>query len=104
MPKVIGIDLCPHRPAVIDQERPNDADLHYVVGDSSSDSVIRRTYEILGGPPDAVFIDADHSYAKSAMDYRAWWPHARLLLAFHDILMDHRDSVGTLWNDLKHGT
>lgn len=104
MERVVGIDLCPHRPSIIDQERLDDTSLHYIPADSSSDLALSRTEQFLGGPPDAVFIDADHSYAKSRMDFLAWWPHAKLLLGFHDILMDHPDSVGTFWNEIKYDT
>lgn len=102
IPYVVGIDLCPHRPAVLDEE--GGGDIGYVAADSSSVSAVQRVHDWLGEPPDAVFIDADHSYAKSRLDYERWWPHARLLLGFHDILMDHLDSVGTLWNELKLDT
>lgn len=103
MPRVIGIDLCPRRPAIFD-ERGGDLDLGYVWGDSSDPHVVEETIRVLGTEPDAVFIDADHSYAKSRMDFERWWPHARLLLGFHDILMDHQDSVGTFWNEIKYDT
>jgi hypothetical protein len=75
--------------------------LQYVYGDSSSAEVVEQTLALLGGPPDAVFIDADHSYAKSKMDYETWWPHTKMLLGFHDILMNHADSVGTFWNQIR---
>lgn len=104
MTTVVGIDLCPHAPAIFEEERPRDHNLIYIAADSSSDEAIRRTLDALGGDPDAVFIDADHSYAKSRMDYSAWWPHARLLLGFHDILIDGDGHIGRLWNELKYDT
>jgi len=104
MPKVIGIDLCPHPPGIFEQERPGDTDLSYICGDSSSAEVIEQVVGILGGDPDIVFIDADHSYGKSQMDFNAWWPHTRILLGFHDVLMGHADSVGTFWNQVRLDT
>jgi len=101
MPKVVGIDLCPHRPSVFDEDRPSDDNLLYVCGDSSSSEVVEQTIILLGGPPDAVFIDADHSYDKSRMDFERWWPNTNLLLGFHDVLMNHTDSVGTFWNRIR---
>jgi methyltransferase family protein len=102
--KVVGIDLCPHPPSVFTEERPGDTDLGYIFGDSSSAEVVQKALDFLRGEPDGVFIDADHSYGKSRKDYEVWWPHARILLGFHDVLMDHADSVGTLWNQLKLDT
>lgn len=99
--RVVGIDLCPHRPATFDEDRPGDADLGYIAADSSSEAAGALAERFLGGRPDAVFIDADHSYAKSKMDFERWWPNTRLLIGFHDILMDHADSVGTFWNQIK---
>ncbi len=101
LPTVVGIDLCPRRPSVFDEERPGDMNLKYVYGDSSSEEVVEQTLEILGGKPDAVFIDADHSYEKSKKDFEMWWPNVNILLGFHDILMNHADSVGTFWNQIR---
>jgi methyltransferase family protein len=104
MPKVVGIDLCPHPPGVFEEERPGDTDLKYVFGDSSSEEVVQQTLQLLGGEPDAVFIDADHSYGKSKKDFEVWWPHTKLLMGFHDVLMDHPDSVGRFWKEIMLGT
>lgn len=104
MPRVVGIDLCPRKPPIWHEERPTDDSLYYVAGDSSSEEVLQLTLSILDGPPDAVFIDADHSFAKSRMDFDRWWPHARLLVGFHDILMDQPNSVGAFWNSVKYNT
>lgn len=102
MPKVVGIDLCPHPPSIFEQERPEDKNLYYIAADSSSDEAIQRTIEFLGGDPDAIFIDADHGYEKSKKDFEKWWPHAKLLLGFHDILMNPADNtVAKLWNEIK---
>jgi SAM-dependent methyltransferase len=101
MPLVVGVDLCPHPPGIFEEERPGDTQIKYVYGDSSSKEVVQQVRELVGGDPDAVFIDADHSYAKSRMDYETWWPHTKLLVGFHDILMTHEDSVATFWNEVR---
>jgi len=100
--KVVGIDLCPHPPAILEQERPGDKSLMYISGDSSDQETVEKTLKLLGGEPDAVFIDADHNYEKSKMDFEIWWPHTKLLLGFHDILMNPDDNtVAKLWNTVK---
>ena len=104
MPRVVGIDLCPRAPSIFDEERPGDTALGYVAADSSSLDAIRRTVEFLGDIPDAVFIDADHSYAKTRMDFEAWWPNTRLLLGFHDILINGDAHCGRFWNEIKYDT
>jgi len=102
--RVIGIDLCPHPPSIFEEERPGDRNLEYIYGDSSSEEVVQHTLKLLDGKPDAVFIDADHSYAKSKLDFERWWPNTNILLGFHDILMTHEDSVATFWNQVRLDT
>jgi SAM-dependent methyltransferase len=101
MSRVVGIDLCPRRPATFDEDPILGGNIDYVFGDSSSEEVVQQTLQILGGKPDAVFIDADHSYQKSKKDFEMWWPNVNILLGFHDILMNHADSVGTFWNQIR---
>ena len=102
--KVVGIDLCPHAPSIFWEERPGDENLCYVAGDSSSLAVKGMVRHVCDGGPDAIFIDADHSYGKSKLDYEMWWPQTRLLLGFHDILIDGSAHVGRLWDELKYDT
>jgi SAM-dependent methyltransferase len=101
--EALGIDLCPHAPSIFEEERPGDLQLHYIAADSSSEEAVQLT-ELKIGTPDAVFLDADHSYGKAKMDYMRWWPNARLLLGFHDILIDGDAHIGRLWNELKYDT
>ncbi|HYC63836.1 MAG TPA: class I SAM-dependent methyltransferase [Reyranellaceae bacterium] len=71
--------------------------VHYLIGDGHDEATVARAIEILGGPPDVVFIDGDHSYQAVVADYLAWSPHAQKLIGFHDIYMA---GVGTLWREL----
>lgn len=51
-----------------------------------------------GALPDAVFIDASHTCEDAKADFDQWWPLARKLVGFHDILMPE---VAPYWNDIK---
>jgi hypothetical protein len=50
--------------------------------------------------PDAVFIDADHSYAAVRADFELWWPKATKLVGFHDIQIP---DVGRFWRETSLG-
>ena len=74
-----------------------DRRIELVRADSHSPATAARVKGILGAPADVVFIDGDHSYAGVARDYELYAPLVRPggLLAFHDIVADHRTRFGT---------
>lgn len=67
-----------------------------VRGDSHDPRVRQRVAAALGGAADFLFIDGDHSAAGVAADWRDYGPLARAggLVAFHDIVPDHRTRFG----------
>ena len=89
-------------------------------GDSHDPAVRRRVADRFGGAGvDFLFIDGDHRYEGALADWRDYAPLVRPggLVAFHDIVQDHRarfgretpgDSGGVpqLWAELRarHGT
>jgi hypothetical protein len=73
--RTITVDLLPQG---IGQE--------HVQGDSHDAQTLARVQALLGGDPDIVFIDADHSYESTKRDFELWYPAARIAVGFHDIL------------------
>jgi len=69
----------------------------HLQADSHDPSTLSRVLEMLGGPPDVVFIDADHESPAVLADFALWYPVARLAVGFHDIRMP---SVIPAWEDL----
>jgi len=68
-----------------------------IAGDSRDPAVRRRVESCFGGAPlDFLFIDGDHRYAGVAADWRDYAPLVRPggLVAFHDIVADHRARFG----------
>jgi predicted O-methyltransferase YrrM len=65
-------------------------------GDSHDPAVRRRVAAALEGPADFLFIDGDHSAAGVEADWRDYAPLVRAggLVAFHDIVLDHRARFG----------
>jgi hypothetical protein len=72
--------------------------VHYLRGNSHDLQTLRDVLTILGGPPDAVFIDADHSYEAVRQDFDMWYPAAKMLIGFHDILIP---DVARLWEEIS---
>jgi len=65
--------------------------------DSHTEETLRQVREVFGGEPvDAIFIDGDHSYDGVRRDYELYAPLVRPggLVAFHDIVPDHRTRYG----------
>ena len=94
---VIGLDLCVQ----------NSGKLKYFAGPHQRFKVIHcnsqtlasfnRVNRALGGRAiDFLFIDGDHSYAGAKADFELYSPLVRSggLIAFHDILADHRTRFG----------
>ncbi len=74
----------------------SDRTIELVRADSHAASTAARVKELLGEPADVLFIDGDHSYAGVARDYELYAPLVRPggLIAFHDIVADHRTRFG----------
>jgi hypothetical protein len=77
-----------------------DRGVTYIAGNSHDPKTVSRALDLLGGPPDCVFIDADHNYAPARSDFELWWPVATRLVGFHDILIP---DVKQLWNEICLG-
>jgi hypothetical protein len=69
-----------------------------VTGSSYDPQTMREVLRLLGGPPDVVFIDADHSYEAARKDFEMWYPIARKLVGFHDILIP---DITRLWKEIS---
>jgi cephalosporin hydroxylase len=69
-----------------------------LIGDSHDRATLVRCLELLGGQPDAVFIDADHHHAAVKADLDLWWPQVRIMAALHDILIN---GSGQLWQEIS---
>lgn len=67
----------------------------HVQGDSHDPDTLKAVLAILGGEPDVVFIDADHEADAVLKDFKLWYPVAKKLVGFHDVLMP---SVIPAWN------
>lgn len=70
----------------------------HVQGNSHSHDTLVTVLDRLGCEPDVVFIDADHEAGPVLEDFKLWYPHARKLVGFHDILMP---SVMPAWHDIR---
>jgi hypothetical protein len=98
VPQVISVDIA-HSEELFHNPYREDG-VRYSKGDSHHPSTLHAVLDMLGGPPDAVFIDADHDYAPVKADFELWWPSARLLVGFHDIQIP---SVAQFWKEISLG-
>ncbi len=73
-------------------------DISHVQADSHDPQTLNRVLDLLGGPPDVVFIDADHEADAVRRDFELWHPVTQMAVGFHDILMP---SVIPAWNDIS---
>lgn len=96
VPNVISIDIA-HLLGIALHNPYQEPGVRYHMGDSHDPAVLAAVIEHLGGPPEAVFIDADHEYAPVKADFELWYPHATKLVAFHDILIPE---VSRFWNEI----
>lgn len=71
----------------------------HVQGDSHDLATMHKVLTILGREPDVVFIDADHSYDGCRHDFDMWYPAAKKLIGFHDILLG--EGSDRFWNQIK---
>jgi hypothetical protein len=87
--RVVTVDLLPNGLSGI----------HHVQGDSHDPLMVPAIYAILDGPPDIVFIDADHSYEGCKADFDLWHPVARIAVGFHDILLG--EGCNRFWDEIS---
>ncbi len=84
-------------PAVaIDLDAHNGCD--HVIGNSHDPAMVDHITKLFGGPPDAIFIDASHEYQDARADFDLWFPYARIVVGFHDILMP---GPARLWDEVS---
>lgn len=94
---VIGVDLCVQNGSkLVHFARPGQRfiPLH---GNSQTHEMRRRVEKALAGRKvDFLFIDGDHSYEGVKADYEIYAPLVRPggIIAFHDIVADHRTRFG----------
>jgi|CXWL01.1.fsa_nt_gi predicted O-methyltransferase YrrM len=97
-PKVlIGVDLCVQNAAKLKFFRRPGQSYTPLHGDSQTPEMRDRVARKLAGRPvDFLFIDGDHSYAGARRDFELYSPLVRVggLIAFHDIIPDHRTRYG----------
>ena len=93
IPNVVAVDINNPPFYGIADDRVN-----YVQGSSYDIDTLRRVTDILGGLPDIVFIDADHDGDAPQKDFELWYPVARLLVGFHDILIPN--IAERIWPDI----
>jgi hypothetical protein len=98
VPKVVSIDITHST----ERHNPYESEgVHYLRGDSHDLETLYNTLLILDNDrPDAVFIDAAHDYDSVRHDFDMWWPAAKMLVGFHDILIP---DVARLWNKVSLG-
>jgi 23S rRNA U2552 (ribose-2'-O)-methylase RlmE/FtsJ len=77
--KIITVDLLPNGLA--------NSGIPHVQANSHDPATREHILTLLGGPPDVVFIDADHEAPAVLADFELWYPVARLAVGFHDIRM-----------------
>jgi len=71
----------------------------HVQGNSHDLESLHQVLTLLGGPPDIVFIDADHTYEGCRDDFDMWYPAARLAIGFHDIRL--REGCDRFWDEVS---
>jgi hypothetical protein len=87
--RVITVDLLPNG--------LGDPTITHLQMNSNDPQTLAAALELLKGPPDVVFIDADHEADAVRRDFGLWYPHAQMAVGFHDILMP---SVYPAWEEI----
>jgi hypothetical protein len=94
VPRIVTVDSLASRavPRVLHSQ------IDFIYMDSQDLELPTRVLKCLEGNwPDVVFIDADHSAEAVRKDFALWWPYAKQMVAFHDILMP---TVYPVWEEL----
>ncbi len=95
--RVVGVDLCVQNGSkLVHFARPGQK-FQPFHGNSQTTTMRDRVRASLGGRAvDFLFIDGDHSYAGVKADFELYSPLVRSggLIAFHDIVADHRTRYG----------
>jgi len=92
--KVVTVDITNDIPGALMH-----TDVRWVHGDSHDVDTLHKVVDILGGYPDAVFIDADHEGDAPRKDFDLWWPVTQKLLGFHDI--HELEGVRRVWDEVS---
>jgi cephalosporin hydroxylase len=115
---IIALDLRVHNHRLLNEFSRKDLQRLLIEGSSYDPSTVQRVERVLNGRKiDLLFIDGDHSYSGVKADYDAY--HHLVspggLIAFHDIVDDHRTRFGStksvgyagqvpmFWKELKKG-
>lgn len=90
--------------AVIEDLNAKGYDCRAVFGDSTNPEMIAKVASL--GPFDAIFVDGDHRLPGVTADCNNYRPHARKLIAFHDIANDtifdgERMGVSVFWGQVE---
>ena len=96
---LIGLDLriAPSAKHIVNSKRTANQAVHFIEGDSHSETTKALVRKYLGDRPlDLLFIDGDHSYEGVKRDWEMYSPLVQCggLVAFHDIVPDHRTRFG----------
>lgn len=75
------------------------AGIEHVQGNSHDEDIMFKVLAKLGGDPDIVFIDADHSYDGCKADFDMWYPFAKLAVGFHDVLLG--EGCDRFWREIS---
>lgn len=114
---VIGIDLLLKNKRKLRLFQDHEGQVTLLKGSSSDNTMLSRVKVALKGESlDLIFIDGDHSYEGVKADFLAYSPLVRPggMIAFHDIVQDHRARFGTdtagwaggvpqFWQEIKLG-
>lgn len=82
---------------VVGRLRKAGMDVHLIMGDSRSSSVIKAAKAL--SPYDFIFVDANHSYECVSSDWKSYGPMGRIV-SFHDIDAV-KYGVTKFWQELK---
>lgn len=93
----IGVDLFVRNTRLLKAYSRPGCEQLFVHGSSHAPPVIKHVRALLGDRPlDVLFIDGDHSYEGAKADFEGYLPLVRSggLIAFHDIVPDHKARYG----------
>lgn len=78
--------------------------IHCIQGDSMDADTQKKILDLLGGRPDFVFLDTDHTRESTQKEVDLWWPVIADggAMGFHDIFTAP-DGVRPVWLELTEG-